>query len=202
MPRKAKSRSKSRSKSRPRSKSAKSKRRSRSQSRESSKRDSSKPKTKLTFLHFREKRDIVDGVSTLTEEEAVRDGPLGISFKFYRKKDDKTMKVTGRQSKDGVFMVKITKDKEVTTDKSDLTLAQTLTLIKGIKELDFVVKYLSKTKQKGGVYHYGGKRHSRKMKRKSTKKRKSSKKKSKKARKKSTRKKSTRKKSTRKKSAW
>ena len=150
---------------------------------------SSKPRANLSFLHHIENKQIKDGKVLLVQEEIVRDGPKGIYFKFYQKKDDKIIKITGIQDAKGNFTVKITKDGDA-KEKPDLSMKETLAMIDKIKELSFAVKYLEKAKQKGGKWRY-----SRSSSRKKSTKKKSTKKKASKKRKR-TKKKSTKKKAS------
>ncbi len=115
-----------------------------------------KPRTKLTYLHKKSHTEI-KGDDKLVVEEVVMDGPRGVSFKFFHKKNDKTKKVTGRQDEAGKFSLRVMEDKEVKLDEKDLSLADLLKHLKKMKDLDFAVKYLSAAKkQKGGYYHYVG----------------------------------------------
>lgn len=132
---------------------------------ENTRSNSKKGKSNLTFLH--DKKHIEIKNNTVTNlEEVVRDGDRGISFKYYSKEGDKTVKVTGFQTgPDGKFNVKVVRDKNVESDDKDLSLADVLKLLKGIKGMEFATKYLSSSKkQSGGYYHYcsnGGRRQSR-----------------------------------------
>ena len=142
----------------------------------SKKSGSKRTKAQPSYLHKKLHKEVKNGVSTVLEEN-VMDGPKGVSFKFYSKKGDKTMRVVGKQDTKGNFMLKVMENNKVKSDEKDLSLVDLLKHIKKIKELDFAVKYLSSSKkQKGGYYHYpisgGAKRKgSRKGSRKASKKR-------------------------------
>ena len=134
-------------------------------------------KSKLTYLHEKTHKEIKNDTVTILEEE-VKDGPKGISFKFYQKKGGNILKVKGYQAgPDGNFKVMITKDGDK-KESTDLSLADVIKMIKTMKDLDFAVKYLSGSKkQTGGYYHYTarvtsrGKRKSKKGSKKGSKKR-------------------------------
>jgi hypothetical protein len=156
-----------------------------------------RPKSLLTYLHKKseEKRE---GDNYSMVEEQVLNGPKGISFKFYNKKNDKTIKINAMQT-NGKFILKVTKDNKVTLDKTDLDMPALLNLIKDMSEVAFAVKYLKDSKQSGGVYHYNGGARGKKATKKKASNKKSSKKKS--SNKKASNKKASKKKASNKKAS-
>ena len=169
-------------------------RKKRSQSRVSGKTESS-----LTFKHHTEHQEMVNGKKVYTEE-LILDGPKGTSFKYFKKTDDKAEKYVGRRNEDGTFSFTVIKGDG--KDTKDLSLTDLIKEIKKIKVLEFVVQYLSKSKQNRSqsrakrrskkVSKKGSRKGSKKGSRKGSKKasRKGSKKGSKKVSKKGSRRKS------------
>jgi hypothetical protein len=87
---------------------------------------------------------MVNGKKIYTEE-LILDGPKGTSFKYFKKTDDKAEKYMGRRNEDGTFSFTVIKGDG--KDTKDLSLADLIKEIKKIKVLEFVVQYLSKSKQ-------------------------------------------------------
>lgn len=109
----------------------------------------------LTFEFFEQKRTRKDG-KVMVHEVEVRDGPKGISFKFFSKADGKTVKYLGKQNADGTFFymtdINGKKDKQEKLSKADV-----LKLIKTVKGLEEAAKYLSGAKMSRTT---GGKKRS------------------------------------------
>jgi hypothetical protein len=132
-------------------------------------------------------------------EELILDGPKGTSFKYFKKTDDKAEKYMGRRNEDGTFSFTVIKGDG--KDTKDLSLADLIKEIKKIKVLEFVVQYLSKSKQNRSQSRAkrGSRKGSKKASRKGSKKasrkgsKKASRKGSKKASKKGSKKRSRRK---------
>jgi len=113
-------------------------------------------KSGVTYLHQQHVKDIKNG-KLVEIEESVIDGPKGVSFKYFHKTDSSTEKYLGKQTENGEFFFLHVKDGQ--KDTMNLSLADLIKEVKKVKELAFVVKYL--TSAKGQERIKGGKRRSR-----------------------------------------
>nr|QBK88339.1 MAG: hypothetical protein LCMiAC01_00030 [Mimivirus LCMiAC01] len=96
----------------------------------------------LKHLYKRSSSDL-KGDKVVTLEESLIDGPKGISFKLYKKNGDKIEKYTGRQNPDGTFTLWIVKG-GVKDKQEKIGIDDLMTIIKKVKDLAFVVKYMKK----------------------------------------------------------
>lgn len=100
-----------------------------------------RPRVELTYLHKKSHTEVKAG-KVMVVEEQVKDGPKGISFKFYQKKDNKVTKVVGFQI-NGKFTLKITRDGKNEPEKAGLGKTEVLKALSSMKDLEFATKYLS-----------------------------------------------------------
>lgn len=105
---------------------------------------------KLTYLHRKVFTELKNGKS-VTTEEMVKNGPSGVSFKYYQKIDSKSMKVTGFQ-RDGKFVLRVTKDKKQEPEVTGLSKDAIVKELKKMKNLEFAVKYLTSAVKSGGAW--------------------------------------------------
>jgi len=157
--------------------------------------------SKKIYIHQYKKEYRMNEEKTL-EEEYLRDGIKGISFKslkLTKGKKESFFKLSGKELEDGTFGITVKKDGE--TKQETLNQKDFIAFLKKHKDLSFVSDYISKTMDKFRKTLKGGKRR-RKTSRKSSKKkskRKSSKRKS--SKRKSSKRKSSKRKSSKRKSS-
>ena len=134
------------------------------------------------------------------DEEYLRDGIKGISFKYFKLskgKKESFFKLSGKELEDGTFGITIRQEEK--TDEQTLNKKDFIAFLKKHKELGFVTKYIEKDMEKfrKSLNSDKGGKLSKKTKKKASKKKASKKKASKKkASKKKTSKKKTSKKKT------
>jgi len=75
-------------------------------------------------------------------EVEVRDGPKGVSFKFFSKSEEKTIKYLGKQKPDGSFFYMADVDGKKDS-KESVSRAGVVGLISGVRGLEKAVEYLS-----------------------------------------------------------
>jgi hypothetical protein len=116
-------------------------------------------KEKLKYMHYNMIEEVRSGKSTLIEEQVIH-GDDGISFKYFEKIGDKMEKYSAKENKDGTYMYKAMKNRQVET----LTLSkdELLKKIKSNKKLDFATKFMAN--QKGGTKRKTTKRKTTKKK--------------------------------------
>jgi hypothetical protein len=111
-----------------------------------------RPRVELTYLHKKSHTEVKAG-KVMVVEEQVKDGPKGISFKFYQKKDNKVTKVVGFQM-NGKFTLKITRDGKNEPEKTGLGKTEVLKALSSMKDLEFATKYLSTAVKLGRIPTY------------------------------------------------
>ena len=114
--------------------------------------------SKKIYIHQYKKEYRMNEEKTL-EEEYLRDGIKGISFKslkLTKGKKESFLKLSGKELEDGTFGVTIKKDGK--TKQETLKQKEFIAFLKKHKDLSFVSDYISKTMDKFRKTLKGGKR--------------------------------------------
>jgi len=105
----------------------------------------------LLFFHQVTNKSVEKGKETVIYEEIIRQRPKdkgGIQFKLFKKKGDKIEKYVGKQTPKGTFEFYIVKNNK--KDSQELTFEELKKVVKKIKELEFVSKFLKNVKLDSG----------------------------------------------------
>nr|QBK88983.1 MAG: uncharacterized protein LCMiAC02_00760 [Mimivirus LCMiAC02] len=104
-------------------------------------------KRKLLFLHEIINKSVEKGKDSVIYEEEIRQYAKdkgGIQFKLFKKKGDKIEKYVGKETPKGTFNFYVVKDNK--KDEQELTFEDLKKVVKNIKGLEFVVKFLKTVK--------------------------------------------------------